>query len=120
MAKLYAKTHEWVEVLEDNTALIGLSKFASDELGDIVFINLPEVDDDLNAHESFGDVESVKAVSDIESPVNGVVLEINEDLLDAPELVNQDPENTWLIKAGNVELAPELLSLEDYLEFVKE
>lgn len=119
MEKKYAKSHEWVKLLDDNTALIGLSQFASDELGDIVFINLPEVDDRLNSHESFGDVESVKAVSDIESPVSGVVLEINEALLDQPELVNQDPENTWLIKVGDVEVSDDLLSLEDYLEHVK-
>lgn len=120
MAKLYAKTHEWVEVLEDGTALIGLSKFASDELGDIVFINLPEIDDVLAMAESFGDVESVKAVSDIESPVNGIVLEINEELLDTPELVNQDPENTWLIKVKDVELGSGLLTEEEYLQFTKE
>lgn len=119
MAKKYTETHEWVEVLEDGTALVGLSQFASDELGDIVFINLPEIDDTLTAHESFGDVESVKAVSDIESPVNGIVLEINEDLLDQPELVNQDPENTWLIKVGEAELAEDLLSADEYLEFIK-
>ena len=93
----YSKSHEWVKY-EDGIAVIGISDFAQDALGDVVFINLPEVGDTVNAGESFGDVESVKAVSDVNSPVTGVVLEINEELIDSPELLNEDPYGAWIIK----------------------
>ena len=80
----YTKDHEWMK-MEGDIAVIGISDFAQDALGDIVFINLPEVGDTVTAGESFGDVESVKAVSDVNSPVTGVVVEVNEDLADSPE-----------------------------------
>ena len=80
----YSKDHEWVK-FEGDTAIIGISDFAQDALGDVVFINLPGEGDEVTASESFGDVESVKAVSDLISPVSGVVLEINEELEDSPE-----------------------------------
>ena len=86
----YSKDHEWVKE-EDGLFVIGISDFAQDALGDLVFVNLPEVGDAVTAGEAFGDVESVKAVSDLLSPVSGTVAEINEELLDAPEKLNEDP-----------------------------
>ena len=86
----YSKSHEWLKE-EDGVSVIGISDFAQDALGDVVFVNLPEVGDDAAAGEAFGDVESVKAVSDLISPVSGTVCEVNEDLLDQPELLNEDP-----------------------------
>ena len=86
----YTKSHEWLKE-EDGLLVVGLTDFAATSLGDIVFIRLPEVDDEVTAGESFADVESVKAVSDVYSPVTGKVVEINEELLDAPEKVNEDP-----------------------------
>lgn len=109
----YAKTHEWVKK-EGGLTVIGLTDFAQDQLGDIVFVNLPEVGDEVTAGESFADVESVKAVSDIYSPVTGTVAEINEALLDAPESVNSDPYGAWFIKVENVTDEEELLDAAAY------
>ena len=97
----YAKTHEWIRE-EEGLIVIGLTDFAQDQLGDIVFVGLPEVGDAVEVGDSFADVESVKAVSDIYSPVSGVVAEVNEELLDAPEAVNGDPYGAWLIKVKDV------------------
>ena len=85
----YSKSHEWLKT-EDGVAVIGISDYAQDALGDVVFINLPAVGDTVTAGESFGDVESVKAVSDLISPVSGVICEVNEALDDAPETLNED------------------------------
>ena len=87
---LYSKSHEWVKK-EGDEALIGLTDYAQSELGDLVFVNLPEEDEEVTAGESFADVESVKAVSDVYSPVTGVVSAVNEELLDAPEMINEFP-----------------------------
>jgi glycine cleavage system H protein len=98
----YSKEHEWVRV-EDSHATIGITSFAADELGDIVFVELPEVGSSLTQFGTFGVVESVKAVSDLFSPVSGTVTEINEALRDAPELLNSDPFGAgWIAR---VELA---------------
>ncbi|MCR5135095.1 MAG: glycine cleavage system protein GcvH [Clostridiales bacterium] len=114
----YAKTHEWVKV-EDGIAVIGLTDFAQDELGDIVFINLPEVGDEFGADDVFADVESVKAVSDINTPVGGTVTEINEELLDAPEKINEAPYEAWLAKVEVSEESDELMSAEEYEAFIE-
>lgn len=114
----YAKTHEWVKE-EGDVLVIGLTDFAQSELGDLVFVNLPEVDDEVTAGEPFADVESVKAVSDVYSPVSGVVCEINEEILDAPESINEDPYGAWFIKVKDVSETEELLSAAEYEEFVK-
>ena len=95
-------------------AVIGISDFAQDALGDLVFVNLPQVGDDVTAGEAFGDVESVKAVSDLMSPVTGTVCEINEALLDAPEELNNDPFGAWIIKVDNVTDTEELLDAAAY------
>lgn len=109
----YAKTHEWVK-LDGDTAVVGISDFAQHELGDLVFINLPEVGDSVSAGERFGDVESVKAVSDLMSPVSGTVSEVNQDLVDAPEKLNSDPYGAWIIKVSGVSGTDGLLSSADY------
>jgi glycine cleavage system H protein len=95
----YAASHEWVRITGADTFEIGLTDFAQHELGDIVFVNLPQPGDTLASGESFADIESVKAVSGIYSPVDGTVSAVNEQVLDSPELVNQAPYETWLIKA---------------------
>ena len=109
----YTKSHEWVR-MDGDVAVVGISDFAQDALGDLVFVNLPQVGDDVTAGEAFGDVESVKAVSDLMSPVTGVVCEINEELLDAPENLNNDPYGAWIIKVDNITDTEELLDAAAY------
>ena len=109
----YSKSHEWVR-MDGDVAVIGISDFAQDALGDLVFVNLPQVGDDVTAGEAFGDVESVKAVSDLMSPVTGTVCEINEELLDAPENLNNDPYGAWIIKVDNITDTEELLDPASY------
>lgn len=115
---LYSKSHEWVR-LEGDTAVIGLTDYAQSELGDLVFVNLPEADDEITLGETFADVESVKAVSDVYAPVSGVVSEINEELLDAPESINEAPYDAWFIKVKDITEKEELLSAEEYQAFVE-
>lgn len=93
----YSETHEWVKV-EGNVAIVGVSDFAQKEMGDITYVDMPDVDDEVSKDEEFGALESVKASSDLVSPVSGVVVEKNEALEDAPELINQDPYGNWIIK----------------------
>ena len=113
----YSKSHEWV-LEEDGVFTIGLTDYAQNALGDIVFINLPEEGDSVTAGESFSDVESVKAVSDVFSPVTGTVAAINEDLLDNPALVNEDPYEAWMIRVKNVSDTEDLLDAEAYAAVV--
>ena len=116
----YTKSHEWVKVLENGKIEIGLSDHAQCELGDIVFVNLPKSGEPLTAGAVFADVESVKAVSDIYSPVNGKVLETNQTLLNIPELINKAPYTAWLIRAEGVIPEGELLSADEYAAFLEE
>jgi glycine cleavage system H protein len=117
----FLESHEWVR-REDGTAQVGISDFAQDELGDVVFVELPGVGDELDAEESFGVVESIKAVSDIYTPVAGTVTAVNDDLETAPELVNEDPYGDgWMLE---LELADEgeleaLLSPAAYREQIE-
>ncbi len=106
----YTKDHEWVKMLDDTTALVGISDFAQSELGDLVFVNLPAVGDDVVAGEAACDVESVKAVSDVMSPVTGSVAEVNEELDDSPELLNSDPYGAWIMKIEKDDLKNEVVS----------
>jgi glycine cleavage system H protein len=115
---LFSKSHEWVKFSNSTTAKVGISDYAQGQLGDLVFINLPEVGDDLVAGEEFADVESVKAVSSIYSPVTGTVKAINEDLLDHPELVNSDAADAWFVEIEDIRDQVELLSEEDYKGFI--
>ena len=94
---LYSESHEWVKV-EGNIAVIGVSDFAQKEMGDITYVDMPEVDDEVAAGEEFGALESVKAASDLIAPVRGVVVEVNSDLEDAPEAINEDAFAAWIIK----------------------
>ena len=110
----YSKSHEWVKMLDNGVAEIGLTDFAQDALGNLVFVNLPEVGDSVTVGETFADVESVKAVSDVYSPVSGVVCEINEELLDAPEKINEDPYGAWFIRVDNITETEELLDAAGY------
>ena len=115
----YSKSHEWVKT-EDGVTVVGISDFAQSALGDVVFVNLPAEGDSVAAGEAFGDVESVKAVSDLVSPVTGKVCAVNEELLDAPEKLNSDPYGAWLIKVENVEGSEELLDAAAYEAFCAE
>lgn len=115
---LYAKSHEWVKE-EGEEMVIGLTDYAQSELGDLVFVNLPEEGDELAVGEAFADVESVKAVSDVYAPVAGTVSEINEELLDAPEKINEAPYEAWLVRVKDVTEKEALLSAEEYQAFVE-
>ncbi|WP_333648593.1 glycine cleavage system protein GcvH [Lacrimispora sp.] len=116
---VYTKTHEWVKFEDETTALVGLTDYAQHTLGELVFVNLPEEGDETEAGKSFADVESVKAVSDVYCPVTGVVAEINEELLDAPQNINEAPYEAWFVKITDITDKEEFLSPEEYEEFVK-
>ena len=109
----YSKSQEWVK-MDGDVAVIGISDFAQDALGDVVFINLPAEGDSVTAGESFGDVESVKAVSDVICPVSGTICEVNEALADAPETLNSDPYGAWIIKVSPVTDTEALLDATAY------
>ena len=116
----YSKSHEYVKV-EGDEAYIGITDYAQKELGNIVYVDLPEVDDEVAADEEFGAVESVKAASDLNSPVSGTVVEVNEKLEDKPELINQDAFANWIIK---VKLSDKseldgLMDAEDYKKMIE-
>ncbi len=115
----YTKSHEWVR-REEGTATIGITDHAQDELGDVVFVELPEKGTSFSAGDSFGTVESVKAVSDLYAPVGGEVVEVNETLNDSPELINEEPYGGgWMIRLRISEDA-DLLSAEEYEKLVEE
>ena len=116
----YTKDHEWVKI-EGDTAIVGITDFAQSELGDIVFVDVESVDEELNAGEVFGSVEAVKTVSDLYLPISGKVIEFNEELESEPELVNTDPYGKgWIIKLkiANYADQSELLSAEQYQEVI--
>ncbi|MCQ2139825.1 MAG: glycine cleavage system protein GcvH [Bacteroidales bacterium] len=117
---LYSESHEWVKV-EGNIAVIGVSDFAQSEMGDITYVDMPDVDDEVTKGEDFGALESVKASSELYSPVSGTVVEVNEELEDAPEKVNEDAYENWIIK---VEMSDEtelegLMDAAAYAEMTK-
>ncbi|MDR0374714.1 MAG: glycine cleavage system protein GcvH [Treponema sp.] len=114
----YTKTHEWIREVEDGVYEIGLTDFAQKELGDIVFVNLPQAGEALAAGASFADVESVKAVSEIYSPLDGEVAEVNQTPLDEPELINKAPYETWLVKARGTSSPDALLSASEYKRLI--
>ena len=113
----YSETHEWVKV-EGNVVIVGVSDYAQKEMGDITYVDMPDVDDEVSKDEEFGALESVKASSDLVSPVSGVVVEKNEALEDAPELINQDPYENWIIKVEMSD-ASELDALLDAAGYAK-
>jgi glycine cleavage system H protein len=115
----YTRTHEWVRE-EGDTATIGITDHAQEELGDIVFVELPAVGDTLEAGGAVGSIESVKAVSDVHAPVGGEVVEVNEALADRPELINEDPYGEgWIVKV-RVSGEGDLLSADEYEKFAEE
>lgn len=116
----YSETHEWVKV-EGDIAIVGVTDFAQSEMGDITYVDMPDVDDEVVKDEEFGALESVKASSDLISPVSGVVVENNEALEDAPELVNQDPYENWIIKVKmrDPEELNDLISAEEYTKLTE-
>ena len=120
---LYSEEHEWVKKEEDNRVRIGITHFAQDELGDIVFVELPEIGEDIEADEPFGSVESVKTVSELYAPISGKVIEVNEELEDNPEFVNESPyDKAWMIivePSDELEI-DELLTDEEYQSFTEE
>ena len=118
----YSKEHEWIKV-EGNTATIGITEYAQGELGDIVFVELPDVDDEINEGDTFGSVESVKTVSELYAPVSGKIVETNDELEDSPEFVNESPyEKAWMVKVelNDESQLDELLSAEQYSEMIGE
>ena len=120
---LYSKEHEWVLQLEGNQVRIGISDYAQKQLGDIVFVETPQVDDEISANDSVGTIESVKAVSEIYTPVSGTVVSVNEELEDAPETINEHPfEAGWLIEVemSNPEELESLLNEDEYQAFINE
>lgn len=117
---LYSKSHEWVKFEDETTATIGLTDYAQSQLSDVVFVNLPEPDDNLEAGSAMADVESIKAVNDVYSPVGGVVCAINEELLDSPEKINQAPYDSWLVKVKNIHEKNELMDAQVYRKLVEE
>ncbi len=118
----YAKSHEWSKIEDDNIIRIGITDFAQEELGDLVYIELPEVGKQLNAGEQCAVVESVKTASDLFSPVSGTVTAINEAIIDSPEQVNDEPYDTWLfcIKADNLAELDELMDATAYQVIIEE
>jgi glycine cleavage system H protein len=117
----YSKDHEWVRV-DGNVAIVGITDYAQDSLGDVVYVELPKVGDDFAANESFGSVESVKAVSEVFSPVSGEIVGTNEALADTPEKVNQDPYGDgWMIrvKMSNPGEVDSMLTAAEYEDFTK-
>ncbi|MBZ4686548.1 MAG: glycine cleavage system protein [Clostridia bacterium] len=118
----YTKDHEWVKI-EGDKVKIGITYHAQDALGDVVFVELPEVDDEFEAGESFGTVESVKAVSDCYAPVSGKITAINEDILDSPELVNSSPyDDGWFIEMEVTDSSEldQLMNSEEYQKYLEE
>lgn len=115
----YSKEHEWV-LEEGGKVKVGITHFAQDQLGGLVFVNLPEVGDEVTKDEPFCDVESVKAVSDVYSPVSGTVAAINEELLDNPEKINEDPYGAWFVEVEDITDNTEYMTAAEYEAFCKE
>ncbi|HOA64842.1 MAG TPA: glycine cleavage system protein GcvH [Coprothermobacter proteolyticus] len=119
----YSKEHEWVKVLEGNKVSVGITDFAQDELGDIVFVNLPAVGQEIKVGETLASLESVKSASDVYSPVSGKVVEVNEKLKNSPEIINDDPYGEgWIavIELSDVSVLDTLMSAEEYKQFIGE
>ena len=117
----YSKDHEWVKV-DGNKAIIGITDYAQDSLGDVVFVNLPEPGEVVNAGDAAAVVESVKAAADIYSPVSGTIIEVNTELEGSPELINEDPYQNWIIvvEINDASELDFLMDAEEYERFCKE
>ena len=115
---LYSKSHEWV-ALDGTTARIGITDYAQEAMGDIVFVDLPEEGDEVVLEESFAELESVKAVAPVYSPVSGTISAVNEALLDAPESINEAPYEAWIIEVEGISAQEDLMTAEEYEAFVE-
>ncbi|KPU63631.1 glycine cleavage system protein H [Thermococcus sp. EP1] len=118
----YTKDHEWAQVMEDGTVLIGISDYAQKELGDLAYVELPEIGKEVSKGDVLCEVESVKAVSEVYAPISGEIIEVNEELEDAPEKINEEPYEAWIakIKPSNLEEElKELMSAEKYAEYLE-
>ena len=115
----YTKEHEWVQVLEDGNVLVGISDYAQKELGDVAYVELPEVGKEVKQFEVLCEIESVKAVSEVYAPVSGEVVEVNDKLEDAPEKINEDPYEVWIAKIKPENLEEELKNLMDAEAYAK-
>ena len=116
----YSKDHEWVRVESDGAAVVGVTDFAAEQLGDVVYVDLPEVDDEISAGTEMGEIESTKSVSDLFSPLTGTVTEVNQAVVDSPELVNSSPfEEGWLVKVSFDALPEDLMNAADYTAFTQ-
>ncbi len=118
MSIAYSKEHIWVKE-EDGVALLGLSEYAVTKLKAIMFLDLPEEGDEVDTDSKFGDVESKKTVSDMISPVTGVVTEVNEEALDDPDLISDDPKECWLVKVKISHISDSLMDEDEYEEYTK-
>jgi glycine cleavage system H protein len=114
----YSKKHLWVKT-EDNKATIGITDYAQEKLGNILFLNLPDCDEEISIGEAFGDIESVKTVSDLISPVSGVVIAVNEDLMNEPDEINENPYDSWFIEVEVSAEHTELMSDNQYKEYLE-
>ena len=115
----YTKSHEWVEMLSDGKYRIGITDYAQDALGDLVYVNLPSKGDAVETGKTFADVESVKAAAELYSPVNGMICAVNNAVGDAPGLLNSEPYNSWIITVADVTKTEELLTPKEYEEYCK-
>ncbi|ACS89321.1 Probable glycine cleavage system H protein [Thermococcus sibiricus MM 739] len=118
----YTKDHEWAQIMEDGTVLVGISDYAQKELGDLAYVELPEVGKEVSKGDVLCEVESVKAVSEVYAPVSGEVIEVNEELEEAPEKINEDPYDAWIakIKPSNLEEElKDLMTAEKYAEYLE-
>ena len=117
---LYSKDHEWVRVESEGVAIVGVTDYAAEQLGDVVYVDLPEVDDEISAGTEMGEIESTKSVSDLFSPLSGTVTEVNQAVVDLPELVNSSPfEEGWLVKVSYDALPDDLMNAADYTAFTR-
>jgi len=119
--RYYSEAHEWI-VIEDNNATIGISEYAAEELGDITYVELPIEEDDVIVGDTLGVIESVKAASDVYSPIGGTIIEVNADLEDNPGLINESPEKAgWICRLGNIDVADldDLMTPDAYTKYLK-
>lgn len=115
---LFSKNHVWVKG-DGEIVSLGISNYAQDKLGSVMFLNLPEIGDTVSREIKFGDVESVKIVSDLISPISGEVTEVNEKLMDEPDAINEAPYDSWFIKVRKTEVSADLLQEQEYEEYCK-
>lgn len=117
----YSAEHEWVQIEDDGRALVGITEYAQEQLGDVVFVELPDVGTPIAQFQKMGEIESVKAVSELYSPMSGEINEINDQLLDSPELINDDPYQTgWLVRLSNINDSElhELMTADEYENYL--